>query len=353
MKKFISGVIVGVGISACSVAFASDGLQAFLFPSKVTFHNNGMTNEVSFSKDDPVINFNNKAYIPLRLFSETLHAQVNYSTPSDSSDGTNLIDIYLNDDNFVIPDNEKIISIRNIESNPTGGHTFSLSGLITTNKSLEGKIIELHALDANKKIIGSNAEINIDGAAALNVGETRKFSTSIYSKETPIAYEVVLKDSWGLTQLDYFMDGMLQNVAGISFGPPAIDLNKHALISHLQFKNQSDKDIFIEPLSIEYQINKVIGDKKELIKSYKLASLQNKIPSMSWYQASIPAWNLRDQNGSPVAAGSYEVSIIVPNSLTFTSEGTSEKQTLTNFSNYTKWDVEITQDQINKITNTN
>lgn len=118
MKKFISGVVVGVGLSACSVAFASPTLQAYLFPSKVTFHSDGQSKEVSFSTDDPVINYNNKAYIPLRLFTETLDAQVYYALPSDSSDGKSVIDIYFNkDNNKKLEDTSGFVAINNLESN--------------------------------------------------------------------------------------------------------------------------------------------------------------------------------------------------------------------------------------------
>ncbi|MDQ0888932.1 hypothetical protein QFZ81_004020 [Paenibacillus sp. V4I9] len=352
MKKFISGIIVGIGISAYTVTFASESLQAFFFPSKVAFHNKGETTEVSFSNDDPIINYNNKAYIPLRLFSETLNAKVIYSAPSDSSGGKNVIDIYLNDDDKnVIRDHDNFVSISNLESSPSGTNSYSLSGLITINKDLEGKVIEIHALDSNKKVTGSSAEITIEGGSLAKVGGTRKFSAPIFPQGTPTSFEVVVKDSWGLTNLEYFSDGMINNVAGISFGPPSIDENKKALISGLQFKNQSKNDLNIEPLSIEFQINKVIGDRKEIVKSYKLSDLKGEIPAMSWYKAYLPAWDLRDQNSLPVTPGKYEVSIIVPNALKYNIEGTAVTETLNNFAKFKKWDVELSQDQINKITN--
>jgi hypothetical protein len=349
MKKFISGIIVGVGISACTVTFASESLQAFLFPSTVTFHSKGETTEVSFSNDDPVINFNNKAYIPLRLFSETLNAKVIYTAPSDSSGGKNVIDIYLKDDDKdVIRDHNNFVSISNLESSPSGTNSYSLSGVITINEELRGKVIEIHALDSNKKVTGSSAEIKIEGISLAKVGDTRKFSAPIFSQGTPTSFEVVVKDSWGLTNLEYFSDGMINNIAGISFGPPLINENQKALISGLQFKNQSNNDLNIEPLSIEFQINKVIGDRKEIVKSYKLSELKGEIPAMSWYKAYLPTWDLTDQNAAPVAPGKYEVSIIVPSSLEYNIKGSADSETLNDFARYKKWDVEITQDQIKK-----
>lgn len=93
MKKFVSGVILGIGISVCTVALAAEELQTVLFPSKVTFHLPGQDKQLDTSID-PVINVNNKAYIPLRLFSESLGAAVDYREPSDLSNGQHTIDIH-------------------------------------------------------------------------------------------------------------------------------------------------------------------------------------------------------------------------------------------------------------------
>lgn len=350
MKKFITGVVFGVGLSACSVAFASPTLQAYLFPSKVTFHNNGQSKVIAFSNDDPVINYNNKTYIPLRLFSEALDAQVHYAPPSDSSDGKNVIDIYFDKDTKKkLEDASGFISISNLESTASSNQV-TLTGLLKVNKALEGKAIEIHALDVNKKIIGSSAELNIEGNSLLNVNDVRKVTVPLITKETPSSYEIVVKDTWGLTLLDSYTDGMINGIAGITFGLPTVDINKNALISSLQFKNPSSQNITIDPVAIEFQINKVNGTNKDVIKNYKLTELKGLVPKESWYQAALPAWDLKDQNGKPIVPGKYEIRINVPNTITYTVEGSTVKEKIENPAKFTSWTVDITQDQINKIT---
>jgi hypothetical protein len=87
------GVVVGAGVASCATVFASVSLQAYLFPSQVTYHVKDQSKLLDVSGDNKVINVNNKAYIPLRLFSESLGATVNYQPPSEASNGFNKIDI--------------------------------------------------------------------------------------------------------------------------------------------------------------------------------------------------------------------------------------------------------------------
>jgi hypothetical protein len=87
------GVVVGAGIASCATVFAEASLKAYLFPSQVTYHVKAQSKLLDVSGDNQVINVNNKAYIPLRLFSESLGATVNYQAPSLASNGFNAIDI--------------------------------------------------------------------------------------------------------------------------------------------------------------------------------------------------------------------------------------------------------------------
>ncbi|MNI33017.1 hypothetical protein D3C73_869430 [compost metagenome] len=348
MKKFLAGIIVGVGVSVCSVTLASESLQAFLFPSKVTFHSKSDAREILFSDNDPVINYNNKTYIPLRLFSEALDAKVHYSPPTASSDHKNVIDIYLNpEDDISLQDTDNYVSIQHFDSKSTDEgiyvHT-NISGLLQVNQSLEGKIIEIHALNAEQQMIGSTADIYMEGPALLNVGETRKLQTAIITKEFPTSYAVLVKDTWGLTIMHSYTDGMIMDIAGIAFGPPNVDSDNKALISSLSFKNTIEQDILIEPMNIELQINKIDGESSELIKSYKLPTLKGRVPAEAWYKAVLPPWDLRDQNGKPAAPGKYEIQIIVPSSLDYTYDGSTEIKTITNLARIKKWDFEINQD---------
>ncbi|SHE13033.1 Uncharacterised protein [Chlamydia abortus] len=91
MKKFLTGLLCGTALLVATAAASSDTIQATLFPSKVTIHNGDQKITVD---GDEMINYNNKAYIPLRTFSEAMGATVDYQYPSESTDGLHKIDIY-------------------------------------------------------------------------------------------------------------------------------------------------------------------------------------------------------------------------------------------------------------------
>jgi hypothetical protein len=93
MKKFMIGIVCGVFLSFSSVVAASEAIQAILFPSKVIFHVNNSEKQLDGAKDDPILSYNNKAYIPLRTFAEAMGATVAYESASVRADGKHKIDI--------------------------------------------------------------------------------------------------------------------------------------------------------------------------------------------------------------------------------------------------------------------
>lgn len=57
----------------------------------VTIHNGSQVTAID--GENEIINYNNKAYIPLRSFAEAMGADVNYQYASDQTNGRHLIDI--------------------------------------------------------------------------------------------------------------------------------------------------------------------------------------------------------------------------------------------------------------------
>ncbi|MCU6792138.1 copper amine oxidase N-terminal domain-containing protein [Paenibacillus sp. WQ 127069] len=74
MKKFISGLVLGLGISAASVGYASDTVQMYLFNARYMF--NGEEKIV----EDPYksLNYEGHIYLPIRFIAENTGLQVNY-----------------------------------------------------------------------------------------------------------------------------------------------------------------------------------------------------------------------------------------------------------------------------------
>ncbi|MFD0678390.1 MULTISPECIES: DUF3888 domain-containing protein [unclassified Paenibacillus] len=94
-KHFIAGVLCGVFLMATTSVFASSVIEATIFPSKVTFFlANGLSKEVQPQEGEELLNFNNKAYVPLRLFAESSGALVKYTQASPETDNKHKIDVH-------------------------------------------------------------------------------------------------------------------------------------------------------------------------------------------------------------------------------------------------------------------
>lgn len=302
MKKlnFIAGLCAGLALSAGSIAFASDSVQAVLFPSKVHFLVNGTVKEFEGTEDDAILNYNNKTYIPLRTFAEFMGATVNYQYASEATGNKHVIDIYsgMTENDFNLTDPEGYVSLRLLKTEQQpNSNTIKITGLLKVNKDLTGKKVQIDALDKDGKSVGSiDADINNN----LALGDIISLNSGIIVRGEVNSFQVQTRDTWGLITMDYFSQGFLQDMAGLEFGKGQIDTNKKGLVQTLRFKNQEKQAITIKPLTIEYQILKVDGDTEEVLLNSKLAPLEGIIPGYGWYEAKLPVWNLRDQYGNPV-----------------------------------------------------
>ncbi|WP_010279831.1 hypothetical protein [Paenibacillus senegalensis] len=92
MKKWILGFICGVMLIVLTAASPSNAIYGVLFPSEVTFYDGDTARSFDTAGGYQILNYNNKAYIPLRAFAEEMGATVNYEQPGQ--DGIHKIDIY-------------------------------------------------------------------------------------------------------------------------------------------------------------------------------------------------------------------------------------------------------------------
>ncbi|WNR45359.1 stalk domain-containing protein [Paenibacillus roseipurpureus] len=74
MKKFMLGLLCGIGLTASTAVLASETISAYLFPA--TFEINGKSKELD--SEYKVLNYNNHAYVPIRFISESLGLGVRY-----------------------------------------------------------------------------------------------------------------------------------------------------------------------------------------------------------------------------------------------------------------------------------
>jgi hypothetical protein len=92
VKKFVIGVFCGLLCSIPTITFANEFIQAVLFPSKISFQINNEKVDLN-QQENEVLNYKNKAYIPLRSFSEAMGATVDFVSATNQGDGMNEINI--------------------------------------------------------------------------------------------------------------------------------------------------------------------------------------------------------------------------------------------------------------------
>lgn len=80
MKKFVSGILVGLILSFCTAAYGSSTIQDYLFQAKFVF------NEIPVPMDNEyaVFNYNGHVYAPVRFMAENMAAGIEYDDSSKS-----------------------------------------------------------------------------------------------------------------------------------------------------------------------------------------------------------------------------------------------------------------------------
>ncbi|MCL6458150.1 MAG: copper amine oxidase N-terminal domain-containing protein [Gorillibacterium sp.] len=93
MKKFVFGLFCGIIVSISSVAYASDSIQALLFPAKF------LVNDVKVDPHDggyEVLNYDGHTYVPIRFVAENMGSKVVYDDASKTimiDNGFNIVDM--------------------------------------------------------------------------------------------------------------------------------------------------------------------------------------------------------------------------------------------------------------------
>ncbi|MGK9250262.1 stalk domain-containing protein [Paenibacillus humicus] len=74
MKKFILGFVCGGLILGSAGAYASDKIEAYIFPVSYSFNNEGKNVEGEYA----TLNYNGHAYVPVRFIAENLGSYADY-----------------------------------------------------------------------------------------------------------------------------------------------------------------------------------------------------------------------------------------------------------------------------------
>ncbi|XOK60593.1 stalk domain-containing protein [Paenibacillus elgii] len=74
MRKYVIGFVCGAVVSMSTMVYASDAIQAFLFPVTISFNDKRM--DMSEYK---VLNYDNHTYVPIRFIAENIGISINYN----------------------------------------------------------------------------------------------------------------------------------------------------------------------------------------------------------------------------------------------------------------------------------
>lgn len=322
MKKFICGLTCGILLSASiTVAFGAQGLTAYLFPSKIMIHIGDSVKELEMS-GDKIINYNNKVYVPLRVFARAMSSYVTYQAPS-TTENFNKIDVYVvGEKDFPIRDTEGYVSMKITKEESKDGRK-KVSGLIRVNRDMSGKKVE----------IGDSLVIQNELFQPLKAGDIRAFSTDMDIQVS--GYPVVVNDA--VSSISSFgapimgLNGDIGLVfAGIENGT-TINISKDKVMntfSSICIYNFLQKNITLKPLDIDYQIIKINKGKDELICDYKLSKAEVKMLGNTYYTVHIPMWDFKDKTENLVDSGKYAIQIKFPANFEYYIEGSNALKTI-------------------------
>jgi hypothetical protein len=339
MKKYIIGFICGVALSISTVVFAANTIQAYLFPSRVLFHMNDTVKEIDGLGDNAVINYNNKAYIPLRAFTDSMGATVTFTPSSSVTSYLNKIDIYSGpaipiDKGLMLKDSEGYVTLSELKVVPDlNGTNILRSGTIQINKDITGKTIEIDYTDDLGEMYTLSDYISIlnEDIDKPESGDIRPFQTlAVLETRKLESLHVVVHDT--LKQYPQETNGtvsMWGNPVAIIFGPPSgfngtLPLGEISPFS-ISVLNTSSDNIIIQPYDLTFEVYKTDTNYqlKELVYSFKMPRSNGTLGHNSGYHVKIP-WNQRGLDGKFITAGKYAVRLKAPSSLQYFKEGSND-----------------------------
>ncbi|MCZ8522510.1 MULTISPECIES: flagellar hook assembly protein FlgD [Paenibacillus] len=343
MKNFSIGLLVGIGVTAATGVWASNSIQATLFPSILHFHVNGTTTTIDGTGENGILNYNNKAYVPLRLFSESIGATVDYRESSTTDAAKHQVDVIREDDqNFKVKDPGGFVSLGSVDMNlvpvlsENGDPYYStVTGIIRINQdlSVSHKKIQLSIQTKENQYKSTQVDISNPENKPLKEGDIRIF-TAYYqdlhlTKKESIAgasLNVITEDSgtW-IERQDGIQPGSGSgirqpfHIIASASNPPWV-LARDPEGGTLKYKSG-------EPIGLSFRVQAALWGKPVFLREPWHVSVEvkdTKSNKVVWSgdMPALPAseyttykktaqleyfWDQRDLAGSPVPPGSYHV----------------------------------------------
>jgi len=329
MKKFFSGLICGIlfffSLSVCAGGIVSVSLA----PSHIQFHLGGVNKQVD-ETNNPILNYNDRTYIPLRAFSETLGETVNFQIASASTHYINQIDIYTNKEfphtsgTSGIQDAEGYVTLTDLKykaSNHENGESELVGGKIQINKALSGKKINIFSATGDTSNFEGFSPIFIlnESIDPIKVGDIRPFTVPhdeiLFIKPE---FKIIVKDETQPIHLQrgsnipsmplFFESGILSEAADTSYRTNRAMLFEYHIVN-------LGADLKLQPVYMKLQIFSAQNAITPIYTS-ELPAFSGTFKSTFGYQR-LFLWDKRDQFGHPIQPGKYFYRFLLPSNSSY------------------------------------
>jgi hypothetical protein len=342
MKKFWLGLACGVVLCVSTAAITSKSIQGTLFPSKITIMNGAQVKELSTDSGTTVINYKDQTYIPLRLFSNAMGADVTFQPATSESDKLNRIQI-------ISKSSQAGLDIKSNDGYASAGHLIMdeadkgvvKGGIIRINKDLSGKRVVLEAVGANGSVIGTSEYFYIDDENLLppKPGDVRTFKTVLgFAYDSSVTFRLKVQNVISVKDnplgedfpereqeyLTYPLYGVMVPPSGFGDGSRVTDhpvMNFKFTLTNLE---KSTVVVDETPLAFAVYSANADGTNRKLISQTKLPPLKGKLAPDEAFDVSLP-WYMKGKDGL-VKPGHYVVELQLPKQIQVLNEGTGNKQ---------------------------
>lgn len=329
MKKFILGLLCGLALGGTVAAAAAEPVQAVLFRAIVNFHIHGEDRSID-TGNAPLLNYDNRLYVPLRLFAESMGASVHYHAPADQGSDARVEVAYADDRDLALRDFDEHIGIGHLDVQfRENGEPPFIRGTVKVFKPLpagQQAVIELYDREGGLRAeteyiaIGDDPHRRIP-AADWEAGMTGPFAVHFPYMPPLEEYELKVRltdeSAWRYEQAS--AEAAVDGAGGLSGYPlaMAIGLDEHEkkpgepVAIQATILNLGDAAIALkDAASIKVGVSR--RDTGEPLWTGSLAPLSGTIPGKKGTLYTQLVWDQRDRDGNAAAPGEYIVYLDLP-----------------------------------------
>ncbi len=324
MKKFLMGLLFGLIVGFASITFASESIQAIISKSIVILHING-EDRVIDQDDVSILNYQDRIYVPLRVFAERIGATVHYSKPSSNGDNAKVDITHADNRDLTLIDQDQTISAGHLKVIfHEEGEPSSMTGTVKLLKQIsEGEQAVIEIYDKGEQLIAVTGYLTYD-QGPISEWKTGAMGTFVANfpyiapvEDYSLKIKLVDEEKWQYHQVN---DGtIVDGAGGISGYPLAMSLHVNnyepdasdPIIISATIMNLSDLPVRLsEPVVIHANIYR--ANSNDVIWSGSFAPLSGTLPGKKATFKSELQWDLMDNSSQPAEPGDYTVSLALP-----------------------------------------